>query len=172
MNHIILVMMAFFVCVCNKEMTPSLSGNNTSIEHKNGFANVIAVTVTGEENNYTFNVTLETSDIDCSHFANWFEVLTPSGALKYRRILAHPHTKELSGNPFTRSGGPVPITANEDVIVRAHLNDLGYIGMAMQGTIASGFKNAPDVTGDFAIDVATQPPQPDECIPETTIFGQ
>jgi hypothetical protein len=142
------------------------------LEPEMGFADIIAVAVTGDENDYTFDVTLETSDIDCSHFANWFEVLTDSGELVYRRILAHPHTEALSGNPFTRGGGSVSITSDQEVIVRAHLNDLGYVGMAMRGTVDSGFENAPDITAAFAPDVASESPQPEECIPEATIFGQ
>ena len=137
-----------------------------------GFADVIAVAVTGGENNYTFNATLETSDIDCSHFANWFEVLTDSGELVYRRILVHPHTEAFSGNPYTRGGGPVSVSSDQEVIVRAHLNDLGYVGMAMRGTVDSGFEKAPDITAAFAPDVASELPQPEECIPEATIFGQ
>jgi hypothetical protein len=142
------------------------------LEPETGFADVIAVAVTGEENDYTFDVTLETSDIDCSHFANWFEVLTDSGELVYRRILVHPHTDAFSGNPYTRGGGPVPITSDQEVIVRGHLNDLGYVGMAMRGRVDSGFENAPDITAAFTPDVASEPPQPEECIPEETIFGQ
>ena len=142
------------------------------LESKMGFANVIAVAVTGDENDYTFDVTLSTSDIDCSHFADWFEVLTDSGELVYRRILVHPHTDALSGNPFTRGGGPVSMTSDQEVIVRAHLNDGGYVGMAMRGTVDSGFNNAPDITAAFAPDVVSESPQPEECIPEATIFGQ
>ena len=137
-----------------------------------GFADVIAVAVTGNENNYTFNATLSTSDIDCTHFADWFEVLTDSGELVYRRILAHPHTEAFSGNPFTRGGGSVTVTSGQVVIVRAHLNDAGYAGMAMRGTVDSGFEDAPDITAVFAPGVASEPPQPEECIPEATIFGQ
>jgi len=147
-------------------------GIEVILEPETGFANVIAVAVTGNENNYTFDVTLETSDIDCSHFANWFEVLTDSGELVYRRILVHPHTDAFSGNPYTRGGGPVSITSGQEVIVRGHLNDMGYVGIAMRGTVDSGFENAPDITAAFAPDVASELPQPEECIPEATIFGQ
>jgi hypothetical protein len=149
-----------------------VDGVEVILEPKTGFANVIAVAASGNENNYTFDATLETSDIDCSHFANWFEVLTDSGELLYRRILVHPHTDAFSGNPYTRGGGPVSITSDQKVIVRAHLNDLGYVGMAMRGTVDSGFENAPDITAAFAPDVASELPQPEECIPEATIFGQ
>ncbi|MBN2036421.1 MAG: hypothetical protein JW768_06730, partial [Chitinispirillaceae bacterium] len=142
------------------------------IEPETGFADVIAVTVTGNENSYTFNATLATSDIDCSHFTDWFEVLTVSGELVYRRILAHPHTEALSGNPFTRGGGPVPIPSDQEVIVRAHLNDLGYVGMAMRGTVDTGFENSPDITPAFAPDVGSESPQPEECVPEATVVGQ
>ena len=136
-----------------------------------GSANVIAVSATGAPGSYTFAVTLRTSDIDCSHFADWWEVLTLEGELVYRRILAHPHTEALSGNPYTRSGGPIAIAADQPVIVRAHLNDLGYVGVVQRGTVNSGFADATDIETDFAIAVATEEPQPAECIPEEQIVG-
>ena len=136
-----------------------------------GSANVIAVSVTGAEDSYTFAVTLQTSDIDCSHFADWWEVLTQEGALVYRRILAHPHTEGLSGNPYTRSGGPVAISGDQPVVVRGHMNDLGYVGVAQRGTVNSGFTDATDLAADFAFDVETEDPQPDECIPEEQVVG-
>ena len=88
---------------------------------------------------YERAVTLETADIDCDQFANWWEVLTQDGALLFRRILTHPHTEEMSGNPFTRSGGPVEISGDQEVIVRGHMNNTGYVGKAQQGTVEGGF---------------------------------
>ena len=136
-----------------------------------GSANVVAVAVTGDPNAYGFDVTLETTDVDCSHFADWWEVVTPEGELVYRRILAHPHTDGLSGNPFTRGGGPVEIAADQEVVVRAHLNDLGYVGVARRGTAGGSFVIADDIDATFATSVESETPQPDECIPEEQIVG-
>jgi hypothetical protein len=136
-----------------------------------GSANVIAVAITGDPNAYYFDVTLETTDVDCSHFADWWEVLTPDGELLYRRILAHPHTEGLSGNPFTRSGGPVAVPADQEVVVRAHLNDLGYVGVVQRGAPGGTFVDANDIDANFAASVEAEEPQPAECIPEEQIVG-
>ena len=150
---------------------PGAAGVNGGRPTSEGSANVIAVAVSGDANAYNFDVTLETTDVDCSHFADWWEVLTPDGELLYRRILAHPHTEGLSGNPFTRSGGPVEIPADQEVVVRAHLNDLGYVGVAQRGTPGGTFVDADDIGADFAASVETEPPQPSECIPEEQVVG-
>jgi hypothetical protein len=134
-------------------------------------ANVTAVEALGSANSYNFSVTLETDDIDCSQFADWWEVLTEEGELIYRRILTHPHTEGLSGNPFTRSGGTVNVAPDQTVIVRAHMNNTGYGGMAMRGTAEGGFEPAPDIGPNFAPDVAAEGEQPGECTPEEEIMG-
>ncbi len=135
------------------------SGSGTAV----GFAHVTGVSATGSDDAYTFSVTVESSDVDCTHFADWWEVLTPEGALVYRRILLHPHTDAISGNPYTRSGGPVAVKGDREVIVRAHLNHGGYRGKAMRGTVNNGFLEATDIGGDFAAAVAVEDPQPEAC---------
>lgn len=144
------------------------SGSGASGERP--YANVTAVAVTGEPGAYTFAVTVESADIDCSQYADFWEVVSESGALVYRRILEHSHTDDngttdadAPGNTFTRSGGPVEITADEYVIVRAHMNTDGYNGRAMRGTAAATFVDAPDVDADFAADLEDDEPQPGEC---------
>lgn len=134
------------------------------------YANVVAVTATGSDDAYTFDVSVESADIDCTQFANWWEVLTEDGALSYRRILEHSHTDangtsdaDASGNTFTRSGGPVPVGADTIVIVRAHMSTGGYNGAVMRGSVAEGFIQALDIDGDFATDVEDDAPQPTGC---------
>jgi hypothetical protein len=134
------------------------------------YANVTAVAVTGSDADYTFNVTIESSDVDCSEFADWWEVLTLDGALVYRRILEHSHTDangtsdpDAPGNTFTRSGGPVPVAATDLVVVRAHMSVGGYNGMVMQGSVANGFSDAPDIGSNFATNVEGDDPQPTGC---------
>ena len=85
-------------------------------------ADLVSVAVTGEAGNYTFAVTISSADTGCEQYADWWEVADiETGELLYRRILAHSHTSE---QPITRSGGPVPITPNQAVIIRAHMGGL------------------------------------------------
>ena len=124
-------------------------------------AHVQAVSTTGDPGDYTFAATLLTSDVDCDQYADWWEVLTPSGELLYRRILQHSHPDE---QPFTRDGGPVPVQAGDEVIVRAHMNTAGYGGEAMRGSVSGGFTIDPKIGGDFASAVETQEPLPSDCL--------
>jgi hypothetical protein len=129
------------------------------------YADVTAVTATGEPGAYSLAVTVESADINCSQYADWWEVIDDSGALVFRRILAHSHTDANgTGNPFTREGGPVDISENQTVIIRAHMNRAGYVGKAMRGSVAEGFADAPDVGPEFAADVEDDDPQPGSCL--------
>jgi len=134
------------------------------------YANVTAVVASGGDGNYTFNVTIESADIDCSQFADWWEVLGEDGSLLYRRILDHSHTDanggsdpDAPGNTFTRGGGPVPVAADASVLVRAHMSVGGYNGQVMRGTAAGSFAPAPDIDANFAADVEAEDPQPTGC---------
>jgi hypothetical protein len=134
------------------------------------YANVTAVFASGSDGNYTFNVTIESADIDCSQFADWWEVLSEDGSLVYRRILDHSHTDangesdaDAPGNTFTRSGGPIPAVADDVVLVRAHMNVGGYNGQVMRGTAAGSFVPAPDIDRTFAAGVEVADPQPTDC---------
>lgn len=134
------------------------------------YANVMAVAASGSDGSYTFNVTVESADIDCSQYANWWEVLSEDGALVYRRILDHSHTDangtsdpDAPGNTFTRSGGPVPVAESDVVVVRAHMSVGGYNGRVMRGSVGDGFAEAPDLGSDFAAGVETEDPQPTSC---------
>jgi hypothetical protein len=120
---------------------------------------------------YDFDVSIESADIDCSQYADWWEVLSEDGALLYRRILEHSHTDEngtsdpdAPGNTFTRDGGPVPVDAAAIVIVRAHMSNAGYNGRAMRGSAEAGFSDAPDLEPSFATAVETEDPQPTGCL--------
>lgn len=135
------------------------------------YANVVAVTPSGAAGSYTFNVSVESSDVDCSEFADWWEVVSDDGILLYRRILEHSHTDEngssdadAPGNTFTRSGGPVDVLADQVVIVRAHISTLDhYQGSAMRGSVTEGFVIASDVDPAFAADLESAAPQPESC---------
>jgi hypothetical protein len=122
-------------------------------------ADVTAVEVTGAPNEYSFEVTVRSPDTGCEQYADWWEVVSPEGALLSRRILLHPHVDE---QPFTRTGGPVDVSADSTVLVRAHMNTAGYGGQALRGTPADGFSPTDPPMG-FASDLEDAPPQPDGC---------
>ena len=124
-------------------------------------ADVVTVTTSGDAGAYTFAVGLLTADTGCEQYADWWEVLTPQGELVFRRILQHSHPDE---QPFVREGSPVPIAADDTVIVRGHMNTTGYGGSAMRGTPSGGFETASDIGPDFAPGVETQDPLPDDCL--------
>lgn len=136
------------------------------------YANVVAVAAVGVDGGYMFDVSVESADVDCSQFADWWELVSEDGTLLYRRILEHSHTDEngtsdadAPGNTFTRGGGPVYVSAEQVVIVRAHMNNLEeYNGAVMRGSVALGFETATDLDPNFAADLESAAPQPDACL--------
>jgi hypothetical protein len=122
-------------------------------------ADVQAVSVSGSDGGYTFAVTIRSPDAGCERYADWWEVVDTSGALRHRRILDHSHTYE---QPFTRTGSPVTVAAGEELYVRAHLSTGGY-GATMQGTAASDFVAAISLDADFAASIEASEPQPGGC---------
>jgi hypothetical protein len=122
-------------------------------------ADVISVQAFGESNQYTFSVGISSPDTGCEQYADWWEVISSEGELIYRRILLHSHVAE---QPFVRSGGPVEIEPETEVILRAHLNPGGYGGKAFKGTVGSGFKEV-DLAEDFRADLENHDPLPSGC---------
>lgn len=120
---------------------------------------VLAVRATGESNAYQFAVEVASPDTGCDQYADWWEVVSESGELIYRRTLLHSHVSE---QPFTRSGGPVPIDPGAVVVVRAHMHPGGYGGRAMKGSVEGGFE-VWESGADFALDLEQAPPQPPDC---------
>ncbi|MEM6525321.1 MAG: hypothetical protein AAGF85_13140 [Bacteroidota bacterium] len=135
------------------------SEDNTPLEGNATFADVTKVEVYGREGSYRFAVTLLSPDTGCDQYADWWEVLSEDGQLIQRRILLHSHIDE---QPFTRSGSNIDITATKEVYIRAHMNNLGYGGLVMKGTVKDGFELA-EVNKDFAADVESQEPLPKRC---------
>lgn len=142
----------FLILFFTKFLISSFSGQGDSAEVHN-------IKVTGKNNNYTFSVTVKSPDTGCDQYANWWEVISTGGDLIYRRILGHSHVNE---QPFTRSGGSVPITNDQEVIVRVHMNNMGYSGNAMKGSVTNGFKPV-ELDRDFALDLENSEPQPSGC---------
>jgi len=137
-------------------MPPPSGGGGAS--KSSALADVTEVTTTGSDLAYSFSVTVKSPDLGCEQYANWWEVLTPDGELLYRRILAHSHVDE---QPFTRSGGPVAVSAEDALVIRAHMHPDGYGGAELRGSIAGGFETAPASTFDAAVEQAE--PQPSGC---------
>lgn len=122
-------------------------------------ASITSVATSGGEENYTFSVGIASPDTGCEQYADWWEVITEDGTLIYRRILAHSHVNE---QPFVRSGGTVPIAANQVVIVRAHMNTSGYGTSVYKGSVLNGFTED-TLASDFADQLANQEPVPTSC---------
>lgn len=127
-------------------------------------ASVEAVEASGSDGAYTVSVTVRSPDTGCEQYADWWELVTPSGELVARRILNHSHVDE---QPFTRaSEGPISVEGDAELVVRAHLHvdgadpEDGYGGEALQGTLAGGFDAAEDTV---PAGLATQDPLPAEC---------
>jgi hypothetical protein len=144
------------------EPQPSVDSSQleTKLPHEKAvYADVISVDITGEAGQYLFSVGIESPDVDCDQYADWWEVVADDGELVYRRILLHSHAQE---QPFIRSGGPVSIKPDQEILVRAHMNNSGYGGRAFKGSVKSGFDSV-DLPPDFANDLAQEPPLPTDC---------
>lgn len=122
-------------------------------------AEIMEVKVSGEVSAYNFSVTISSPDEGCSQYADWWEVITEDGELLYRRVLLHSHVNE---QPFTRSGGPVPVEAETIVLVRAHMNTSGYGSLAMKGSPVGGFEQI-ELAPDFALELDEEQPLPQGC---------
>jgi len=122
-------------------------------------ADVVAVRSSGTPGAYMFEVTVKSMDVDCTRYADWWEVVSEDGRLLYRRLLEHSHAGE---QPFTLSGGPVALQPDSVVWVRAHRQPDGYVGTALKGSVASGFQPHALPVG-FAAGLAQQAPLPQRC---------
>lgn len=141
--------------ITSEDPQPEPAGDDTPSH----LASVVSVQTSGSEQNYQFSVGISSPDEDCDQYANWWEVVSPAGELLYRRILAHSHPAE---QPFIRSGGPVEIDADTEVIVRAHMHPTGYGGTVYRGSVAGGFE-AVSLPADFAPELREAAPLPSIC---------
>lgn len=122
-------------------------------------AHVRSVTPSGNEGAYSFSVELSSPDTGCEQYADWWEVVSDSGTLIYRRILAHSHVDE---QPFTRSGSPIAISADQEVWVRVHMNNTGYSLRGAKGSVREGFEPI-EIDPAFGKDLDTEAPLPNGC---------
>lgn len=133
---------------------------NTSVPAEEAItADVISVRVSGETGTYIFTVEVRSPDLGCEQYADWWEVVNEDGNLIYRRILTHSHVTE---QPFTRSGGPVEIENDTIVLIRAHMNNSGYGGVAMRGSVRDGF-TAEELSPEFSSHLVEIHPLPEGC---------
>lgn len=124
-----------------------------------GMADVIDVAVSGDENSYEFNVTVKSPDTGCDQYADWWELFDLNGKLIYRRILAHSHVDE---QPFTRAGGPIEISKDLEVYVRAHVNNSGYGSQVYKGSVEKGLSSV-ILDIEFAEGLEEVAPLPTRC---------
>lgn len=162
----ILIVMNCFFSSCSSKDSSNESGtaiitedDDTISDTENNAFLVQNVSITGQENNYSFSVTLLSPDTGCDQYADWWEVITEAGDLIYRRILTHSHVNE---QPFTRSGTSINITANQTVIIRAHMNNLGYGTTSLKGSVENGFETT-EIATDFALNLLEEEPLPESC---------
>ena len=154
--YLCFVNIALLLIACSSQNTTS---NEILEEQNKQFADVIKVSISGKEGAYNFSVMLNSPDMGCNQYADWWEVIAEDGSLLYRRILAHSHVGE---QPFTRSGGGVKIISAQVVWVRAHINNKGYGGITMKGSKDTGFEVV-EMPDNFAINLETTQPLPDGC---------
>ncbi len=146
-----------YLISCKEDNTTSMI--NVPDMNTDGLAEIISVSVSGKENDYTFSVGIKSPDTGCDQYANWWEVISEDGKLIYRRILGHSHVNE---QPFVRSGGKVVITKDQKVYVRAHMNTSGYGTKVFKGSVANGFQES-TLDETFANELETQQPLPSGC---------
>lgn len=147
----LLISMGVLLIACRSE--------SQTIENNQITADVTSVIISGEDSQYQFMVTISSPDTGCEQYADWWEVLSESGDLIYRRVLAHSHVDE---QPFTRSGGEVEILRNQKVWVRGHMNSTGYGGASMLGSVEEGFRTEA-MPADFALALELEQPLPSGC---------
>ena len=145
--------------IIQENSSETLQQENNIPRSSNVQAQVTNVAVRGEENNYTFNVTVSSPDTGCEQYADWWEVIDIEGNLIYRRILAHSHVNE---QPFTRSGGRIAISSNTEVYIRTHMNNSSYGATVLKGNVSNGFNTA-NLPTDFAKELENQEPLPNGC---------
>lgn len=159
----VLVLIALWMTCCSssdESVDPNIGMEEEEMrETTEGVAAVTDVSVSGEENQYTFSVTISSPDLGCQQYADWWEIIDLDGNLIYRRILAHSHIDE---QPFTRSGGSVSIAKDTEVYIRAHMNTTSYGSKVFKGSVENGF--SPDnLDNEFSKSLEENEPLPGNC---------
>lgn len=159
----LLILLVLWMSCCSS--SDDTSNSNIAMEEEEssdtteGLAQVTNVTASGQDGQFTFNVTIASPDLGCNQYADWWEVIDLDGNLLYRRILAHSHVDE---QPFTRSGGPVTIAENTEVYIRAHMNTTSYGSVVFKGSVHNGF-GSENLDSEFAKGLEEMAPLPSAC---------
>jgi len=153
MRNLIIICLGFLM---NQSCTDNIV---EATQQQEDLAKVTAVDCKGQPNNYTFEVTIESPDLGCEQYADWWEVITRDSVLIYRRILTHSHVEE---QPFTRSGGIVDVGAHDFIFVRAHMNNLAYGHQVFSGTPREGLV-LDSLDQFYALSLEQINPLPDGC---------
>jgi hypothetical protein len=122
-------------------------------------AGITDVFVTGTPGAYTFAVTVDSPDTGCDSYVDWWEVVTLDGELIHRHTLLHSHPDE---QPFTRAGGPIAIGEDDEVVVRAHMNSMGF-GVSALRMRATGRQTLVELAPEFGAALESQQPQAPDC---------
>lgn len=152
-----LICFSFSCSPTNSTEISALATNSINTFDNN--ATVTAVIVTGNNNNYSFNVSIKSPDKGCNQYADWWEVISEDGQLISRRILLHSHVNE---QPFSRSQNGIQVSENQTVIIRAHMNNKGYGNHGYKGSVAVGFSEV-ILSDNFALELKSQEPLPTNC---------
>lgn len=152
------LMILCLIFSCNKSNEQTEMTATPEPEAEQDFAKILSVEVSGEMKAYQFAVEVESPDTGCDQYADWWEVIDEEGNLIYRRILLHSHVNE---QPFKRSGGPVAVTSDETIIVRAHMNNRSYGSQVVIGNVKKGFASIE--MQDFAFELEKIEPLPENC---------
>jgi hypothetical protein len=156
---LIIIMFSFISLIgCEKNTDENPTLTPPPIVDTTKGADVTSVVVSGGNNgSFSFAVGIFSPDIDCSQYANWWEVVSEDGLLLGRRILSHSHVPPDFPQPFVRNK-TITIDSTTVVWIRGHMNNTGYKnGKAFKGSIASGFVETP-IPDDFALDLDNEVP--------------
>ncbi len=148
-----ILVISWLVC-CSNSSTPKQETTTKKL-----IAEVTKISISGNEKSYTFSVTIKSPDTGCEQYADWWEVVDLDENLIYRRILAHSHVNE---QPFSRSGGTINILKEQEIYIRAHMNNTGYSPNVLKGSVESGFKKE-ELQTSFAAKLENVTPLPNNC---------
>ncbi|MFT4622594.1 MAG: hypothetical protein ACI8PZ_001250 [Myxococcota bacterium] len=123
-------------------------------------ADVVAARASGDDGDLTVYVTVRSDETGCDQYTDWWEVVSPQGALIARRVLGHSHPDD---NPFERSEAGVAVTRATDIVIRAHMSPGGYVGDALAGSFDGGFATA-ELPQRWADALQREEPLPDGCL--------
>ena len=148
---------AGLLAACGASATPTPERAGQLVAPQPARITDVFVTVTPDA--YTFAVTVDSLDTGCDSYVDWWEVVTLNGELIHRHTLFHSHVDE---QPFTRAGGPIAIAADDEVVVRAHMNSTGCALTALR-LRAVGRQTPVELAPDFGAVLESQQPQAPTC---------